>query len=148
MADFVDKSQKNEDFINFIKTTEGLSSKISPDEYLKLFTELIDLKTASEDFFSNFLNNNINLDLKKLLGNNFVLLYQKLLEPFKSQEDLLILKNWNISKNVDKEIMRVCIRKVCSVLIEEMKSSRTGNISIYPNLTIFLSKLLQMLQQN
>ena len=141
MADFVDKSQKNEDFINFIKTTEGLSSKISPDEYLKLFTELIDLKTASEDFFSNFLNNNINLDLKKLLGNNFVLLYQKLLEPFKSQEDLLILKNWNISKNVDKEIMRVCIRKVCSVLIEEMKSSRTGNISIYPNLTIFLCKL-------
>ena len=79
----------------------------------------------------------IFLDIK----NNFVPLYQKLLEPFKSQEDLLILKNWKIGKNVDEEIMRICIRKVCSVLIEEKKRSKTGNISIYPNLTIFLSEL-------
>ena len=37
--------------------------------------------------------------------------------------------------------MRICIRRISAVLVEEVNSNKTGNISIYPSLILFLCKL-------
>ena len=37
--------------------------------------------------------------------------------------------------------MRICIRRISSVLLEEVKLNKTGKINIYPSLIFFLCKL-------
>ena len=133
---------KNEELFNYIINSEILYSNIPSDDYLSIFLKLIEIKTASEDFISRLLNNNIrHVDLNKLLKSNFVRFYQKLFDEFESQEDFLIIKNWNISQNINGEILRICIRRISAVLVEEVNSNKTGNISIYPSLILFLCKL-------
>ena len=133
---------QNEDLINHIRLLEGGISNISSDDFLKIFLKSIDIKSASDDFISKLLNNDFKgVDLTKLLQNNFIKFYENLFENFKSQEDFLLIKNWKMSKNINEEILRICIKKISRVLIEEIKSNKDGNISIYPSLILFLCNL-------
>ena len=93
---------KNEELINYIAIPEILYSGISSDDYLRIFENSIDIKTASEDFISKLLNNDLKkIDLNKLLKSNFTKFYQKLFEGFECQEDFLIIKNWKINPNIN-----------------------------------------------
>ena len=90
MEGFFDDKMKNEELFNYIINSEILYSNIPSDDYLSIFLKLIEIKTASEDFISRLLNNNIrHIDLNKLLKSNFVKFYQKLFDEFESQEDFL-----------------------------------------------------------
>ena len=141
MKDFIDKSLKNEDFINFLKSSEILSSKPPQEDILKIFLSQIDLKSASEDFISKFLNNELDIDLKKILDKRLEALYKKNIVPLKSMQDLLLIKNWKISKNASEEIFIICVKKVRDILIEEAKKNKTEKLNIYPSLIIFFCKL-------
>ena len=142
MEAFFDEKLKNEEFINYIKNSEISKTNIPSDEFLNIFLKSIDLKTASDDFISEFLNNDFKgIDLTKFLKNNFINLYQQIFERFKSIDDFLIIKNWKISKNINEEILRICIRKVSNVLIKEVKNNKNGNISLYSSLIFFLCDL-------
>ena len=133
---------KNEELINYIAIPEILYSGISSDDYLRIFENSIDIKTASEDFISKLLNNDFKkIDLNKLLKNNFTKFYQKLFEGFECQEDFLIIKNWKINPNINGEVLRICLKRISDVLVEEVKLNKTGKISIYPSLILFLCKL-------
>ena len=133
---------KNEELINYIAIPEILYSGISSDDYLRIFENSIDIKTASEDFISKLLNNDFKkIDLNKLLKNNFTKFYQKLFEGFECQEDFLIIKNWKINPNINGEVIRICLKRISDVLVEEVKLNKTGKISIYPSLILFLCKL-------
>ena len=46
-----------------------------------------------------------------------------------------------MSKNINEEILKICIKKISEVLIEEINSNEDGNISIYPSLILFLCNL-------
>ena len=142
MEAFFDEKLKNEEFINYIKNSEISKTNIPSDEFLNIFLKSIDLKTASDEFISEFLNNDFKgIDLTKFLKNNFINLYQQIFERFKSIDDFLIIKNWKISKNINEEILRLCIRKVSNVLIKEVKNNKNGNISLYSSLIFFLCNL-------
>ena len=142
MEAFFDEKLKNEEFINYIKNSEISKANIPSDEFLNIFLKSIDLKTASDEFISEFLNNDFKgIDLTKFLKNNFINLYQQIFERFKSIDDFLIIKNWKISKNINEEILRLCIRKVSNVLIKEVKNNKNGNISLYSSLIFFLCDL-------
>ena len=143
MSDFVDKSLKNEEPTNIIKTINlDKGNEQSLNEFLEIFLKKIDLKTASNNFINNFLNNNFkNINLSELLGNKFLTLYQKFFESFKSQDDLLTIKKWKISKKVDMEILRICTEKIGSILNDEQKTNKTGKINLYKSLKLFLCNL-------
>ena len=133
---------QNEDLINHIRLLEGGISNIPSDDFLKIFLKSIDIKSASDDFISKLLNNDFKgVDLTKLLQNNFIKFYENLFENFKSQEDFLLIKNWKMSKTINEENLRICIKQISEVLIEEIKSNKDGNISIYPSLILFLCNL-------
>ena len=133
---------QNEELINHIRLLEDEISNISSDTFLKIFLKSIDIKTATDGFISKLLNNDFDgVDLAKLLQTNFIKFYENLFEKFKSQEDFLLIKNWKMSKNINEEILRLCIRKISEVLIEEIKNNRSGKISIYPSLILFLCSL-------
>lgn len=102
---------QNEDLINHIRLLEERISNISSNDFLKIFLKSIDIKSASDDFISKLLNNDFKgVDLTKLLQNNFIKFYENLFENFKSQEDFLLIKNWKMSKNINEEILRICIK--------------------------------------
>ena len=55
MSDFVDKSLKNEEPTNIIKTINlDKGNEQSLNEFLEIFLKKIDLKTASNNFINNF----------------------------------------------------------------------------------------------
>ena len=124
------------DFINKVEQLD-INSEVSLDKLLKS----IDLAIPQDEFINKFLNNDFKAnDLKEMLGDKFLPLYQKFFDIFKEPEDFLIIKNWKIINYVDKEILRICIKRVCSVLIEKIKKSKNKCISL-KGLVSFLSHL-------
>ena len=49
-----------------------------------------------------------------------------------------------MSETVKEEVLRICLRTVCNVLIDEAKNDKTGKINIYSNLLSFYSRLFSI----
>ena len=134
---------KNDELINFFEDSGKEEITLSSE----IMANIIDLKNASEEFKNKFLNNDFKkLDLKVAFGNRFAEIIQKIFEKFKTQEDFSVIKNWKISKNVNGEVLKVCIRRIKLVLIEEAKEYKKKNkkFVLYTELISFLCSLLSI----
>ena len=134
---------KNEELINFFEESGKEEINIPTD----IMTNVIDLQTASEEFKNKFLNNDFKkLDLEAAFGINYYDIIQKIFDKFKKQEDILVLKNWKISQNVNGKILNICLKKIKLILIEEAKECKKNNkkFVLYTDLISFLCSLLSI----
>ena len=148
MDSLSNKEEKNEEFINNLIAIgmEEIKKSIPKDKLLNLFLDSINLKKAPKLFISRLLNNKFDkigqkIDLSLVLEKNFIPFYENIFARFKSQADFLDIKDWKMNEKINEGILRVCVRRVCNVLIEEANNDKTGKVSIYSNLLTFYSRL-------